>query len=364
MLQSSPRRILVVSISGLGNTLMFTPALRRLRGLFPSARVDALLEGVASRQVLETNPDVSGIDELGYGRSRFGALLKALGLRRRRYGLSITAFPSNKLRFGLLAGAIGAHQRAAHCYPQCPEPNLGRIHTVQVRAVSGLHDIGQNLRLVEALAGGDRAEEDGPLPRPILHLGAEDRAFCDRWWSRRTLGRPVVGIHPGGGRGAGRAQAAKRWPVGNFAELIRRVVDELSGHVLVFCGPKERPLRRELQEDLRLQSRDGVFFPEGPIRSVAAMIERCDAMVTNDSGLMHVATAVGTPVVALFGPTDCTRTAPPWADCRVLEVASGDSFGYPFATCCSRLEPVPESYWDDLPPRRVLEELAAILSEA
>ncbi|RKY01274.1 hypothetical protein DRP77_09930 [Candidatus Poribacteria bacterium] len=111
----------------------------------------------------------------------------------------------------------------------------------------------------------------------------------------------IVGIHPGGG------WPYKLWGAEGFARLAEMFAAELGARVLLFCGPGEE----ELAERVESLSSAGVIRFEGlPLRTVAALISLCSLYVGNDTGTTHLAAAVGTPTVAIFGPTDHIRSGP------------------------------------------------------
>jgi heptosyltransferase-2 len=101
----------------------------------------------------------------------------------------------------------------------------------------------------------------------------------------------------------------KQWPLERFRELIERIILEMpTARLVLFGSATEAGMAAELGRGLGSK----VMLAAGrtTIKQVAALIERCDMLICNDSGLMHVAVAVGTPVVAIYGPTDINRTAP------------------------------------------------------
>ena len=285
-------------------------------------------------------------------RDRFNALR----LRRKRYDLSITAFPSNKRKFALLAGLVGARERIAHSYPECSGAGLDWIYSRLVPAERGLHDIEQNLRLL-GVANGRRED----LPRPILHLSEQDEKAAEDYWSRIRPGYPVVGIHPGSGNSPNERQTAKRWPLENFCEVIRIWARERGATALVFCGPSEADLRGELMGFAKREGLQDVYFPSAEIRTVAALIKRCACFLSGDTGLMHVATAVHTPVVALHGPTDPARAGPPWDDCAVLRgkaLPCRPCLKYPQRSRLSAIHCRQRKCWEGLPPGDVVDALS------
>ena len=149
---------------------------------------------------------------------------------------------------------------------------------------------------VLALAKGERAPPAWPLPE--LKVPA---AECANWRQRLGLaadGRPVVALAPGA------VGPSKRWPGASYAELARRLRAE--GHwVWVIGGPNEKELAAEIVD--RAQIRD-LTGPD--LRNAILALAAADLAVSNDSGLLHVAAALGTPAIGIFGPTSAWHWAP------------------------------------------------------
>jgi heptosyltransferase-2 len=137
---------------------------------------------------------------------------------------------------------------------------------------------------------------------PRLRLTCEDRRSAAAWWAARKLDdRPAVALHAGSG------SAAKNWPAERFAAVARYVV--ASGRaVLLLSGPADALPVRLVAE--KLQGVPYTPVADLPLALVAAIVERCAGYVGNDSGITHLAAAVGVPVVAVFGPTDPALWAP------------------------------------------------------
>lgn len=355
-------KILIISLPGIGNTLLFTPALRLLRRRRPEARIDVLVEGTGSVQVLETNPDIDKVIDLRAAERGLCSLTTAWSLRADEYDMSYTTFPSNRPRYNLFTWLVGARRRVIHSYPDCGAPALTFLQTDPVPARQGLHDIVQNIRLVSEQAAY-QAQCDG-LPRPLLFLTETDRDFATDYWSQLPPGKPVIGIHPGSSAGKFHQQVAKRWPVEKFARAAELLVDELDATVLLFCGPDEEDLRDSLERQVSQRLHDRMYFPTGRLRQIAALIEKADAMVSNDSGLMHIAAALLTPVVALFGPTRPDRTGPPWEDCTILQAKSTcqPCLDYPFISTRSAIRCRDFECWEGVRPEAVEVAVEELLS--
>jgi len=123
-------------------------------------------------------------------------------------------------------------------------------------------------------------------------------------------GRPLIGMNPGATYGL-----AKCWYPERFGELGKRLFEKWKATVLLFGKEEERPIAKEILQHLKEGGID--LTGKTHLLQLAALLERCQLIVTNDTGTMHVATAVGAPVVALFGSTDPSTTGP-WGDGHIV----------------------------------------------
>ena len=156
------------------------------------------------------------------------------------------------------------------------------------------------------------------LPYLEPHLYPSER---DRWWVERFMRvtrageRPLLGLEPGSG------SARKNWPARNYQELARQWLRR-QGHVLLVAGPADDAAVAEMKDGLL---GDGIFpLCNESLPRVAAALERCEAFVGNDSGITHMAAAVRTPTLALFGPTDPRVWRPRAPRVRALAPAQGN----------------------------------------
>lgn len=274
-------RILVVKVADVGDVLTATPALRSLRRTFPNAAITALtsprcaglLEG--TRLVDEVlafdkwSPALSAALALHLRARRFDAILLLHHLTTRR-GIA---------KYAALATVVGAPVRVGldngrgwFLTHRAPDHGFGARHEVEY-----CND-------VIALLGAP--PDHGHLEFPMTD--------GDRRYAGEVLPavRPLVAVHPG----SGSYSTARRWPVGRYQELVQRLaVAGLSP--IVVGGPGEETLGRVLGAGIDLTGRT-------TIGQLGAVLAGCDVFIGNDSGVMHIAGAVGTPVVALFGPSN------------------------------------------------------------
>jgi heptosyltransferase-2 len=149
-----------------------------------------------------------------------------------------------------------------------------------------------------ALPNGASLPDEWPLPE--LKVSARD---VDSWCNRRGLSDddpPIVTLSPGA------VGAGKAWPHGHYAELARALVKD-GASVWILGGPSEKPLAKKIVEVAGNRVRD---LTGNDLRDAILALAAADVSVTNDSGLMHVSAAIGTPMVAIFGPTSSWHWKP------------------------------------------------------
>jgi lipopolysaccharide heptosyltransferase II len=300
-------KILAVKLADLGDLLMVTPALQALRAAHPNARID-LLVPPSSEGLLQGAPYLDRI--LRFDKFAFDSLkgllnlpktMRTLGflahLRGARYdALAIFHHFTSRwgtAKFAILCNASGARVRAGLDYGR------GRFLTHRVRDIGfgAMHEADYWLR-VAALLGAD-AERGW---RPHLPVSDAHRSAALRLLSQHGLdvSGPLVAMHPG----AGAYSLARIWPVEGFAQVARGLIESRGATVLVLGGPDEVERAERLVELAGCDGRAHNLAGRTSIHETAALLERCDLFVGNDSGPMHIAAAMGIPVVAVFGPSN------------------------------------------------------------
>jgi heptosyltransferase II len=304
MPQRSPHfdAVLVIGPNWIGDAVMSTPALANLRRELPKAKIDLLVPRTVA-PLFEEHPDVDRVvirDDRQPWPTRLARLLE---LRQQRYGAAVLL--PNSLRAALYAWLAGSPIRVGYA-----TDGRSWLLTHPVAAVGDEeppHQVKAYLRLIGAL-GLPIVEQ---YPRLTPTIKAETAA--ERLWSAHGLRRdePVLGICPGAAFGP-----AKRWWPARFAALADRLIAEGGWRVVFFGSAHESVLVEQVRA---LMVHDAVSLAgQDTLDAFVALAARCAVMITNDSGSMHIASAVGTPVVSIFGPTDPGRTAPMSAFATVL----------------------------------------------
>lgn len=289
------REVLVLRLDRIGDVLMSLPALADLRAALPNARI-RLAVGRWSQEVASSAPvdqvliwNAPWVGRQSEGCESVGKLRgKAWALRSAKLDLAIDL--QGDLRASLLLWMSGARVRVGYA-------NTGGAYLLThiVPLDETVSWVEQNQQAV-ALAVGQRAGV--PRPDPLLE---SDRDFVGRLFRALSLEakRPLVGIHPSGGR------LVKQWDVARWRELALRLQREFQSTILITGSEADRPLAEAVGTGLLAAPLD--LSGKLTVRETMAVISALDLFLSPDTGPMHMACAVGTPSVAVFGPSDPVR---------------------------------------------------------
>ncbi len=278
----APPRILLLRFSAIGDILLTTPLVRALRRRHPEAHLAAFTRA-AFLPLLTDNPHLDEVHGLGPGEP-----LRSLAARIRagRFTHLLDLHGSLRTRAlrRLVRGRWGtfSHHRAARW--------LLVRHKLN-RYPSGALPVAE--RYFQAAAGLDVQPDGGP---PEFGLHPDAVAWARAWLGARNLGRErrLVALAPGA------AHATKRWPAESWQALVGSLTARGSD-VVVVGGPEDRALATSIAESGG--ARAACAAGEATLQGTGGLLSAAAAAAAGDTGVMHMATAVGTPIVALFGPT-------------------------------------------------------------
>ncbi len=291
--------LLIVGPTWVGDTVLATPVLANLRAAFPAARIYYLATAWAAG-ILRGHPDVDELRLRPGGTA--GDFRAALGLRRERLEWAFVL--PNSIRGALLAVAAGARRRTGF-------DRDGRAflltESVRYQKEPERHQIDEYLALLEA------AGVSVSCRTPRISVSPEADTFAEEVFHKAGIGpdEPVVGIQPGAKFGA-----TKLWPAGRFAAVGDRLAESEGARVLLLGSRDEAPLTAQISSLMKADSAD--LAGQDNLSLLPGLLRRLTVLLTGDTGPMHIAAAVGTPVVALFGPTDPRHTGPVGENHRVL----------------------------------------------
>jgi ADP-heptose:LPS heptosyltransferase len=289
------KKIIITPLIGLGDVLMSFPALELLKKNIPDSFITYCAMNKGTFEVLRGNPH---IDKLAYypmlGPNKFAALFQLFRECAGRYSVAVNFYPSNRIHYNLFSLATLAPVRIGHTYLRKNFSQANWLKTRTIREDDRLHCVEENIALLELL--GFRTAP-GQIPAMKLYLDdSECREGLDA--RKKMSGLPVIGVHAG--TSVFKGHAARRWPKERFAELIRAIP---GAHFVLFGTAEEEETNRYILNETKATGRVSLVNDK-TVRQVSAIIRACDFFISNDSGLMHIAAAVGTPVVAIIGPTN------------------------------------------------------------
>jgi heptosyltransferase-2 len=315
MFEKSCRNILIRGVNWIGDAIMTLPSLRAVRKAMPEARISLLVKPWVS-PLFEQNPYIDEIilygDEYNH---LFGKLKLSWKLHKKNFCGAILL--QNAFDAAFITFLAGIRERGGY-----RRDGRGFMLTQSIPVPKNdakIHHVFYYLNLLKQI--GINAEYSAPY----LYLTLDERVHARE--ALHNMKRPLLGINPGATYGS-----AKRWPPERFAEIAYWFMKDTGGSVIIFGSTNEQKIAHEIEMHIRKQNdriSASLPFPraEGQdkgdlnllinlaggtsLRELIALISECDAFVTNDSGPMHIAYAVKTPLVALFGSTDPLLTGPP-----------------------------------------------------
>ena len=291
-------KILILALSGIGDALMFTPALRLLRKEIPGAQIDALVMFKAVKDMFDRNRDLNNVFHFDFMKEGALRSLKYILGFRHKYDASINVYPSNRKEYNVINFLIGADKKVAAKYLRKDLQNLGDLNNIRVPENDLTHNVQTNIKLIEKLLDKKCAEE----PRLQFPLKTEDENFAAEYLSANKLNDSdtLIGFHPGSA--VLKNQAKRRWEPEKFAELGKRLIKEKGARILIFGGPDENDLKKDIYKQINSES--CYVVDSGNLPESAALMAKCSVFISNDSGLMHIASSLNLNVVAILGPTN------------------------------------------------------------
>jgi len=294
------KKILVIKLRAIGDVILATPVLENLRQAFPQAQIDFLTEKVCA-PIIAGHPALHEI--LILDRKQAGASRQLIHqIRQRKYDLVFDLFGNP--RSAVLTLLSGAPQRVGfrfrvrqYAYNLKVEPRGDRVHEVEFN-LDALRALQIPIVTRQLLVAVDEASEN----------------FATQFWRENGLeNRLVVGLNASGG------WYTKRWPLEFFAQLGDRVQRELNAVVLLLWGPGEYEDVTAIAQAMR---RSAVLAPATNLKQLGALLSRLTLLVSNDSGPLHLAAAMGTRVVGIYGPTRPDLQGP-WGEGHEIVMKSG-----------------------------------------
>lgn len=293
-------KIVIFGFLGLGDMITFSPCFKLLRQNFPSAKIVLVTTWPVIDQLFRGSPYIDEIIYFDFLNASFSDKLRFIRkLRKSKFDISILPYPSFRREFNLFSRAVGAADRYSFSFGTDKITELAFLNNKLVEADYSKHNVENNLNLLSRL--GITLPSEIRYEVPLDNDSIRAKAFC--YEQGLDKARLLIGLHAGSdNRGKER-----RLPIYTFATLSDELVEKYDAKIVAFFGPHEE----DLIKDFARASRHNHTVVRGmSIRDVASIISRCRIFLSGDSGLMHLASAMKIPTVAVFGPTNPTFVRP------------------------------------------------------
>jgi len=209
--------------------------------------------------------------------------------------VSINIYPQNRYQYNIVSFLVGARNRLGHAYKHRNRRNLNFLNNRRVLEDDRLHNVMENIRLLEFL---DIHSPNVSGYEVVLPEEVQENAL--QYLNKHSISTDsiLIGFHCGSS--TFKNHINKRWSPENFARLGSILADKYNAKVLLFGGPDEKELRQSINE---MMNGKAINVVVSSLTDSVALMQHCSVFVANDTSLMHTACGLGIPVVAIFGPT-------------------------------------------------------------
>jgi lipopolysaccharide heptosyltransferase II len=334
--KNSISKILIIKLRGIGDVVLSTIIFDSLRKEFPIAEIDYLTEK-PSDQILNNFNFINNVLVLDR-KSTANRIKTANLIRKSKYDLVLDIF-SNPTT-AQLTFFSGARYRAGfpykgrkYAYNLFGPIERGKYHAAELH-VEFIKEIGLNI-------------ENKKLE---YVLNKSDISFANNYLNQIDLsGSSLIGLSPSGG------WESKRCTPEKFAEIADKVIEKFDSDLILLWGPEDK---NDVDKITKLMKNEAICAPATTINQMAAFISKCDLFIANDSGPMHISTAVGTPTLSIHGPTSPLLQGPYGEQHEWVRLDELDCIE------CNLLEcPKKKECFNDLPVKRILEKVENLFNK-
>jgi len=318
------KRILIIRTDRIGDVLLSTPVIKAVKDFYPNSFISVMVQPYA-KEIIEGNPYVDELiiyDKFGKHRRILSSIKFALELKKKKFDLAIILHPTNRVNlisfFAGITARVGYNKKMGFLLTKklVDKKHLGEKHEMEysldvIRAL-GIEPEDKTLFMprrpdvIVGSRGSDPRRGVGTLktekPQPFnrgaslfMPIKQESEIWAEEVLKKNNIkdSDNLVAIHPGA------SCPSKIWPQENFSELANRLIEEYGFKIIVISGPREKDLAEKVIGKIKYPVID--LAGETTVSKLASILKRCRLFISNDSGPVHISTAVGTPVISIFG---------------------------------------------------------------
>lgn len=306
------KKVLFLSLSGIGNYLMQAPAIAAHKKAFPDWHITVWVAPRGTKALADADFHVDEVIEMPIKASVAQHIKQILLLRKMNFDRAVVLSPGQLIKSAAYTYFAGIPERVGNTYPFGKNSASTFLLTKAIPEREHTHDVTQNFLLLEPFGIHEESTSYSfPIPASALRTG---KSFLQGL--HIPEGVPVIGFHAGSAKNF----AFKRWPLDRFADVAATLIQQQHVHVLLLGGRDENEQKQFLAAliEEKTEQPESIHIISTDLLTTAAVMQACTLVIANDSGLMHLASAVGTPTIGLFGPTDESLTGPAGSNAVVL----------------------------------------------
>lgn len=294
-------KALINALSGIGDALMFTPALKLLKERRPDLQVDLLAMFESVKQIFKHNPYVNEVFFIDFlHQSKIKSIREVLQIRKRRYDYSINVYPSNRAEYNLLNFFLCSGKRIGCKYNHTHLFRFEFLNQLRYPEIKDRHNVLQNVDLIKDIIGEVSEDEVPPMQ---IFIPEEKKRSGKIWVSEKVKEKLPIGIHAGSA--TLKNHIHKRWDLNKYIALCKILIKEKNAFILLFGSEIDinTKIKNELKENCELASTKDFMD------SVSRLMY-CKLFISNDTAFLHTSAALGIPVVGIFGYTNYKELYP------------------------------------------------------
>lgn len=317
------KMLIIATNQGLGNLVLMTPMLKKIREIFPAVKIAVLVDKKTAMDFLYSQKIVDQVMLFNINKVNFSQGLSYFlrEIKPKKFSLSIFAYSGDFFYYSIWPLLAGIGWRIVGCRGKQAVSLQRFVNTFVLRWESNQHEVIQYLKLIEPLV-----REKDYNPECNLLISQSAAKFANGYFKTNNLTADalVLGLHPG----SARSDKWKRYPLEKFLQAAKEYKRFYNGNVIFFIGSEEA----EFIPRIRSADSNFLVFYDSNIENVIALIKKCCVFLGNDSSLMHIANFLAVPVVAVFGPTIPKKNAPWNGGYRIVRKDLPCSPCYQFST--------------------------------
>jgi len=301
-------KIIINALSGNGDALMFSPALRLLKEKQSNAVIDMLVMFKSVKEMYQHSPFLNKIFYIDFlKQSKLKSLAELRRIKKNNYDYSINVYPANRFEYNLVNSFLGAKTKIAHHYNHSDFSRAEFFNDILINEINNRHNVLQNLDLIKQIV----QVNDEDAGRMEIFIAEEDKSKALKWMRDNNLqNKSLIGFHPGSA--ILKNHIHKRWDKIKFAELGKKLINDFNAKILLFGN------EFELNEEIKsMMNGNALIASTDHFMDSIARMQHCKVFVSNDTAFMHSAAALGISTVGIFGYTNYNELYP-WKTNHVI----------------------------------------------